>query len=179
MASTDALSDKHPLLQFLIQFVMSSPNIRANRIINPQNSPPHPLIRAPRPVPSYVIDRGHRYDTIQRVYCLVLITEGYSSQEIERKTGVKQRTQANIKKKAFQRGFRPDIDPRILTYYVEDAPRSGRPKEISIDTEKALLQEVRVDRAGREKSSEVLAYSQKISVTSALRILKKTRLDVR
>jgi hypothetical protein len=158
---------------------MSSLNIRANRLTNYQNSPPPSppprpsIIRAPRPVPAHVPDRGHRYDIVQKIYCLVLITEKFSSREIEAKTGVKQQIQSNIKRKAFQRGYRPDIDPRILSYYVEDAPRSGRIPQISTETEEALLREVKADRAGREKSSEVLAYSQNISVSSALRILKK------
>jgi hypothetical protein len=128
-------------------------NLRANRIVNRQNSPPSSSsrvsrpVRAPRPVPANIPDRGNQYDIAQKIHCLVLITEGFSHQEITRKPGVKQQTQSNIKKKAFQHGFRPDIDPRILAHYVEDAPRSGRPKEISTDTEEALLQEVRADRA--------------------------------
>jgi hypothetical protein len=48
---------------------------------------------------------------------LTLITEGFSSAGIERKTGVKERLQRNIKKAAREsEGF----DPRILEYYVAD-----------------------------------------------------------
>jgi Transposase len=82
-----------------------------------------------------------------------------------------------MKKKAFERGFRPDQDPRILDYYVVDGPRSGRPKEITIETEQCLLNSVRANRAGREKSSEVLAYECGISSVSALRILHKYGLN--
>jgi hypothetical protein len=95
---------------------MSSPNIRANRLINRQNSPspssfsspPPPScrpVRALRPVPAHVPDRGHRYDIAQKVHCLVLITEGFNFREIKAKTGVKQQTQLNIKRKAFQCGY--------------------------------------------------------------------------
>jgi transposase len=96
--------------------------------------------------------------------------------EIERKTGVSERSQRAIRKKAYDRGFRPEEDPRILESYVIDGIKSGRPKEISKDKEEALLAAVRSDRSGREKSSEVLGYEQDISQSSALRILKNNGL---
>jgi hypothetical protein len=90
-------------------------------------------------------------------------------------TGVKKSTQSRIKKRAFERGFLPEQDPRILGYYVEDGARSGRQKETSLTNEQALLESVRADRSDREKSGEVLnlAYEQGISSASALRILHK------
>ena len=51
---------------------------------------------------------------------------------------------------------------------MKDAPRSKRIPTISIETEKALLREVRADQADREKSSEFLVYNQNISAFSAL-----------
>jgi transposase len=60
---------------------------------------------------------------------------------------------------------------------VIDGERSGRPKEITKDQEDALLSAVRINRAGKEKSSEVLAYKQGISYSSALRILHKNGLN--
>ena len=78
-----------------------------------------------------------------------------------------------IKKRAYERGFRPDQDSRILEHYVKDGPRSGRPKEITLEIEQCLLDSVKADRSGREKSSEVLAYECGISYSSALRILHK------
>src|SRR5947207_4517431 len=126
----------------------------------------------PRPLPQGVVDHGHRYTLVQRVHCLVLVTEGYSVAEIEKKTGVSERSQRAIRKKAYDRGFRPEEDPRILESYVIDGVKSGRPKEILKDKEEALLAAVRSDRSGREKSSEVLAYEQGISQSSALRILQ-------
>jgi hypothetical protein len=90
---------------------------------------------------------------------------------------VKKRTQSYIKKRAFDRGFNPDEDPRILESYVVDGDRSGRPKEISVEKEERLLSAVRKDRSGREKSSEVLAYESDMSYSSALRILYKYGLS--
>ena len=63
-------------------------------------------------------------------------------------------------------------DSRILESYVIDGMKSGRPKEMLKDKEDAPLAAVRNDHLGREKSSEVLAYKQDISPSSALRILQ-------
>ena len=53
---------------------------------------------APRPIPQDIIDFGNHYSFTQTIQCLTLITEGFSSAGIERKTGVKERLQRNIKK---------------------------------------------------------------------------------
>ena len=63
-------------------------------------------------------------------------------------------------------------DSRILESYIIDGMKSGRPKEMLKDKEDAPLAAVRNDHLGREKSSEVLAYKQDISPSSALRILQ-------
>ena len=131
----------------------------------------------PRPLPQSVVDRGHRYGIAQRVQCLTLQVEGFLWKDIEAKTDVKQSAQSAIKKRAFQRGFRPEQDPRILEHYVEDGARSGRPKEITSEIEQRLLDSNSADRSGREKSSEVLAYVCGISRSSALRILHKHSLS--
>ena len=99
--------------------------------------------------------------------------KGYSGPDIEAKIGVKRAAQFYIKKKAYVRGFRPEQDPRILDFYVQDGTRSGRPKEISLEIEQRLINNVQLDRAGREKSSKYLAYECEISRLSALRILYK------
>jgi len=132
-----------------------------------------PALPSQRPLPQGIIDHGHRYTLAQRIQCLTLLTEGFTAAEVEEKTGVKERSQRNIKRKAFERGFQPEKDPRILEAYVIDSERSGRPKEITEEMEQGLLASVRSDRSGREKSSEVLAYEAGISYRSALRILKK------
>jgi hypothetical protein len=69
-----------------------------------------------------------------------------------------ERSQRAIRKKAYDRGFRPEEDPRILESYVIDGMRSGRPKEILKDKEEAVLAAVRSNHLSKEESSEVLAY---------------------
>jgi hypothetical protein len=84
--------------------------------------------------------------------------EGFPATHIEQRTGVKERAQRYIRKKAFERGFKPEKDSRILKSYMVNGERLGRPKEIGPEVEEALLTSVRENRAGKEKSSEVLAY---------------------
>jgi len=52
----------------------------------------------PPPLPQGAIDHGYRYTLVQRIHCLVLMTEGLWPAEMEKKTGVKPRTQRAIKK---------------------------------------------------------------------------------
>jgi hypothetical protein len=77
--------------------------------------------------------------------------------EIERRTGIKQSQQSYIKKKAHDRGFRPDVNPQIFKYYVEDGLRTGRPKVIISEIEQQMLKSIRADKVGQEKLSKVLA----------------------
>lgn len=150
---------------------------RAGRNSTPRNTPSHRPSPPVRPLSQDVPDHGHRYTLAQRVQCLTLQAEGFSRRDIEKKTGIKPSAQTYMRQKAFERGFRPDQDPRILNIYVEDGARSGRPKEITPEIEQAPLESVRADRSGREKSSEVLAYERGISYASALRILHKHGLS--
>ena len=121
--------------------------------------------RAIRPLPADIPDNGHRYTLAQRIQCLTLIIEGFSATEIQRKCGVLPRTQKYIRKRAFDRGFRPDVNPRILEAYVVDNHRPGRPKLITEAKEEEVIAAVKADRAGREKSTGVLAYEVGLSET--------------
>ena len=134
----------------------------------PPPPPPYPLrcrrnTPVARPLPQSSIDHGYRYTIAQRVQYLTLIVEGFSPVDIETKTGIKRSIQCYIKKRTYKRGFRPNKDLRILNYYVQDGERSDRLKEISLEIEQRLLNNVEVDRVGREKSSKVLVYESGIS----------------
>jgi hypothetical protein len=114
---------------------------------------------------------------MQRVHCLVLVTEGYSVAEIEKKTCVSERSQRAIRKKSTIMVLGQKRTPEFLNHIIIiDGVKSGRPKEILKDKEEALLAAIRSDRSDREKSSEVLAYEQNISQSAALRILKSNEL---
>jgi transposase len=138
--------------------------------------PPFPQATIPPPSQATKLPRPH-YSPILRAQCLTLLVEGYSHRGIEEKLGIPKSTQTRIKQRAFARGFCPEQDLRILNHYVEDGARSGRPKEISPAREQHLIDSVKLDRAGREKSSEVLAYDYIMSRSSALRILRSHGLS--
>ena len=137
-----------------------------NRLISFQ-SRNQVLSKAPNMAP-----RPHHPTTVQ-AQALALLTAGISEEHVSQITHIPPRTLRYIKKKARDRGYNPEIDGRILEDYVKDGAHTGRPKEISEETELALIQSASKDRAGREKSAEVLAYEAGISHRSAVKILHK------
>ncbi|KAF7179335.1 hypothetical protein CNMCM7691_008268 [Aspergillus felis] len=117
--------------------------------------------------------RGSYHPVTVRVQALTLAYCGVDMKHIEATTGMPRQTIQYWVKKARERGYNPEIDPRILPEYVEDGKRTGRPKEITKATEQAILESIGKDRNGREKSSEILAFEAGISYSSVLRILKR------
>ncbi|OJZ80203.1 hypothetical protein ASPFODRAFT_105932, partial [Aspergillus luchuensis CBS 106.47] len=107
-----------------------------------------------------------------RVQALTLLYHGVPASQVEAITGMSRQAIQWWSKKAKERGFNPDKDPRILTEYVEDTQRSGRPKA-SQSVQQEVVDIVRKDRNGREKSCEILAFEVSISSTSVWRILKQ------
>ncbi|KAL1971768.1 hypothetical protein VTN31DRAFT_1856 [Thermomyces dupontii] len=95
--------------------------------------------------------------------------------EISEITGISKSRISRIVKAEKERGFHPkSTDKRaIVRDYVADKPRSGRPKTVTADVEQRILDTVRKDCAGREKSCEYLASEADISRSSAHRVLKR------
>lgn len=74
---------------------------------------------------------------------------------------------------AKEHGFNPQIDQWVLTEYVEDAPQSGCPKEVTQSIQESIVSSVKKDHIGCEKSSKFLAFESNISTTSVKRVLVK------
>src|SRR5271170_1527279 len=104
-----------------------------------------------------------RYPLAIRAQVLTLLFLNVSGADIQSYTGVPRRTQLLIQKRAKERGYNPDGDPRILDEYLVDGVRTGRPKGITQKQEDQVLANVRPDRSGKEKSSDVLAYEVGVS----------------
>lgn len=109
------------------------------------------------------------------IVCLKSPFVGKSTSEIAEETGLSARTINSIYARAIERGFEPNAPLRIDDRFLVDAPRSGRPRKEVAET---LIQKVRRDRYGREKSCADLAgdLSQEginISATTVWRVLKK------
>ena len=86
-------------------------------------------------------------------------------------TGVSTRSISALKIKARQRGYDPAVSRVLKVEYIEDAPRSGRPKKVTPEVEQAILNNVVQDRNSREKSSAMIGFDHKLSSTTMLRTL--------
>lgn len=78
----------------------------------------------------------------------------------------------NIVKCAKDCGFNLTVNPCIDKCYIADLPHSDRPKIITEDVEKGIIDSITKDHCGCEKSAEYLAYEASISQSSVLSILK-------
>ena len=102
---------------------------------------------------------------------------GRSTSQISEILGISPRTVDSIYSRACQRGFEPNGPTlKILPEYLEDAPRSGRPRKQEAIHE-ATVEKVRRDRYGREKSCADIAgdlslYGHDVSSTTVWRVLK-------
>jgi transposase len=113
------------------------------------------------------------YPVELRVQALALASYGVKVSDVASLTGISERAVYDLIKRARDRGYNFQADPRIRREHVEDGKRSGRPKEITDEVKQAVIASIQKDRAGREKSSEVLAYEAGISQSSILHILKE------
>ncbi|KAJ5646675.1 hypothetical protein N7490_003047 [Penicillium lividum] len=101
-----------------------------------------------------------------------------NTQEIASRTGLTPQSVNRIYARAIDRGFDPNTFPALVELrFVEDAPRTGRPRkqEIAKDT---ILSKVRLDRYGREKTCADLAgelseIGLEISATTIWRTLRR------
>lgn len=100
----------------------------------------------------------------------LLATKKYTREEVSKITRMPVRSLQYLNRKARERGFDPEVDPRIKMEYVEDGKRSGRP-EISEAIQQAVIESVTKDGSGCEKSSRELAHEIGISRSSVQRIL--------
>ncbi|OJJ79518.1 uncharacterized protein ASPGLDRAFT_1040611 [Aspergillus glaucus CBS 516.65] len=92
--------------------------------------------------------RGSYHPVGVRVQAVALMAQDFDIQRVEAITGMSSWTIKRWVKKAKERGFNPEIDQRILTEYVEDEPRSGRPKEVTQSIEESIISSVKKDHIG-------------------------------
>jgi transposase len=104
---------------------------------------------------------------------------GLTSAEIFGQTGISISTINRIYGRAIERGFDPNIRPLVIKdEWLEDAPRSGRPRKQTTENIEKVVEKVRKDRYGREKScadlaGELSTEGLDISAITIWRILKK------
>lgn len=119
-------------------------------------------------------------DIATRASILTLLSMGKTNAEVSSLLTVPKNTIRDILSRAIQRGFDPNLRPlEICDAYLVDAPRSGRPKKQTPETQDKVLAKVRFDRYGREKTcadiaGELSSEGDNISSMTVWRILKKS-----
>lgn len=105
---------------------------------------------------------------------------GKTTSQVVAITGLNKRTVDKIYARACERGFDPNAVPLVIKdEYLIDASRSGRPSKQTDTIVKAIIQKVRHDRYGREKTCTDLAgelsteLNIDISASTIYRCLKK------
>ena len=106
--------------------------------------------------------------TRAQVVTLALISK-LDYNQISTITGVPKSTIGNMVKHAREQGYEGGC---LVDEHVANKPRPGRPKSVTPEVEGKILESVRKDRAGREKSLEYLAYEAGISRSACHRVLK-------
>jgi transposase len=113
-------------------------------------------------------------DIAVRAHVVALKAYGISSKEIQDRTGINPRTQRGIYARAIKRGFDPSQP--VLTKYVLDEPRAGRPRKISAQKRQEILDAVGRDRYGREKTCQMIADEMGLSGMTVWRVLRRAGL---
>jgi transposase len=77
--------------------------------------------------------------------------------EIIKRTGYQERGIYKILKKAKKRGYDPSQSTILYLSYVEDAPRTGRPKKVTSEVEEQVIKAVSKNSTTRELSTQKIA----------------------
>jgi hypothetical protein len=99
----------------------------------------------------------HPNDPGTRVQALTMLQLGRNAKEIAITTGLDRTTIGRIEKRARARGYTPETDPKILIAYVEDAPRAGRPKKVTLEVEEAVIKAISKNSTTRLLSTQAIA----------------------
>ena len=117
------------------------------------------------------------YDLATRAQIVALRAYGISAAEIRNITQISERTIRDIYRRAIDRGFDPRSSPLVLNTHVDDASRPGRPSKQTEDTKNLILEKVRRDRYGREKTCAYIAAEVGgVSAPTVWRILRASGL---
>ena len=110
-------------------------------------------------------------DFATRAQIVTLKSLNYPNSYIQETCHVSKSTVKRVYQRALSRGFQ--ASGPVLSQHVKDGPRSGRPQKQETYKDE-VVEKVRKDRYGREKSCEQIAFELegKISATTVWRILR-------
>jgi len=91
-----------------------------------------------------------QYDLGTRIQALTLLEVATGIPRITELTGMSKSTIYDIRKKAIEQGYNPQVSTKLLLSYVEDAPRSGRPKKATEEVEDLVIKTVTKNSTTRQ-----------------------------
>ncbi len=141
---------------------------------------PNPQLGRPAVVAANMVAQKHT--TAERIQALALIEEGVAVDRVTTVSGMSKASIYRLQKTARARGYDPTVSRKLKDEYVQDAPRSGRPKKLSPEQEQHLLEVLQNNRnpgTGNtpEKTMQQLASEAGISSVSVYRIMRKHGLQ--
>jgi transposase len=96
-------------------------------------------------------------DAGTRIQALTMLQNKTPIAKIIEATGYKERNIYRILKTAKERGYNPDKSKTLYLSYVEDAPRSGRPKKATPEVEEQVIKAISKNSTTRELSTQKIA----------------------
>ena len=151
-------------------FVVSSPR----RLVASRASSPRAPLVASRASPPLAPRRLMGYIPLaQRAQACTLLSAGLPRHVVAAKCQILVSSGQRLYREAQQRGWRPndDVCP-LLEEYIADKPRSGRPTKRTNSLKRKVVEAVRRDRYGREKTCASIADSLGVSAMTVWRVLK-------
>ena len=116
------------------------------------------------------------HDADTRMQALALAEAGIAVKIVKAISELSHQTIYRLKKQARERGYDPEKSKKLLLKYVLDKPRSDRSPLVTPEVEQTILETVRKDRDGREKSSARIGYEHKLSSTTILKVMKRNNM---
>ena len=98
-----------------------------------------------------------RPDTGTRIQALALLQVNTPISQIIEKTGYQKRNIYRILKTAKERGYDPSKSSILYLSYVQDAPRSGRPKKVTPEIEEEVIKAISKNSTTRQLSTQKIA----------------------
>ena len=117
-----------------------------------------------------------QYTPTQRLQALALAEGGMKPAIAAERAGITgnagHKIISRLRTKARQRGYNPEISTILKMEYVEDGPRSGRPKKINPEMVQSVLNAPKRDENGREIPTAIIGEEFNLSASTVQRILK-------
>ena len=89
------------------------------------------------------------HDSATRAQALTMLQLNCPIKDITSKTGFDRKTIYRIEKRAKDRGYTLETNPRIQLAYVEDAPHTSRPKKATAEVEEEVIKAISKNSTSR------------------------------